>query len=112
MRRISDMMNPVKDALLSISDNVGHYIPIDGERSHIVYAEDMEASEVTGDNIKMAYALQGTIDLYARPEDIDLADDIQESLNKYGVSFQLNSVLYDDKQKSQFVHFEWIFEVT
>lgn len=112
MRQISDMLKPVEEALLSVSGNVGHFYPVDGTKTHIVYGEETEASEQPGDNRKLAQAVQGSIDLYAKPEDAGMADSIQEALDRNGVSFSLNAVLPDDEQKSRFIHYEWLFEVT
>lgn len=112
MRLLKDMLAEVEAALLSVSDNVGHFFPIDGENTHIVYAEDTEASSQAGDNHKLAQAVQGTIDLYAKPDDIGMADQIQAALDKSKISFSLNAALFEDGQKTQFVHYEWLFEVT
>ena len=112
MRSFCEMLDVVKEALLSVSENVGHFYPIDGTKTHIVYAEETESSEQPGDNKKLAQAVQGSIDLYVKPEEIQIADEIQEALKQKGVSFSLNAVLVDDEQKSGFVHYEWLFEVT
>lgn len=112
MRLIKDMLAAVETVLLSVSDNVGHFFPIDGTKTHIVYAEDTEASSQSGDNHKLAQAVQGTIDLYARPDDVGMADQIQAALDKSRISFSLNSVLFEDDQKTQYIHYEWLFEVT
>ena len=112
MRLVKDMIAEVEAALLSVSDNVGHFFPIDGNKTHIIYAEDTEASSQSGDNHKLAQAVQGTIDLYAKPDDVGMADQIQEALNKSRISFSLNAVLFEDDQKTQYIHYEWLFEVT
>ncbi len=112
MRLVKDMIAEVEAALLSVSDNVGHFFPIDGNKTHIIYAEDTEASSQSGDNHKLAQAVQGTIDLYAKPDDVGMAEQIQEALNKSRISFSLNAVLFEDDQKTQYIHYEWLFEVT
>ncbi len=112
MRSFCEMLDIVKEALLSVTENVGHFYPIDGTKTHIVYAEETEASEQPGDNKKLAQAVQGSIDLYAKPDEVEMADRIQEALKQKGISFSLNAALADDEQKSEFIHYEWIFEVT
>lgn len=112
MKSISDALKPVKEALLSVSENVGLYEAIDATVTHIVYAPDSEAGELALDNIKTGQIIQGTIDLFAKNEDRDMADSVQNALNEVGVSFRLESIQYEDLNKNDFIHYEWIFEVT
>lgn len=112
LKSLTEMLKPVKDALLSVSENVGRHFPIDGTKSHIVYYEDSEASEVAGDNKKILQAIQGSIDLYVKPEDISMFDDVQDALAGEGISFRLNSTQINETGVNGFIHFEWIFEVS
>lgn len=110
MKSLSDILAPVKAALLSVTDNVGHYKPIDGTTSHIVYSED-SSHGLTGDNVIVAQALQGSIDLYEKGE-TGLFDKVQTALNTAEIAFYLNSVQYEDNDLAGFIHYEWIFEVS
>ena len=43
----------IKEALLSVTDNVGHYEAIHKTDKYIVWAEDSEGSSVEGDDRKI-----------------------------------------------------------
>lgn len=99
------------EALLSVSDNVGHYEAIDKKDRYIVWAEDGEYNSFDANNYKNGQTIEGTIDYFTKDEDDD--DDtpnrIQIALNKARIGWRLNSVQYEDE--TQFVHYEWIFRV-
>lgn len=110
MKSLNDVLKPVKEALLKVTDNVGHYEPNDGTKSHIVYAED-SSNNFNGDNFVMAQSLQGTIDLYELGKG-GMADKVQEALNKAEIAFYLNSVQFENSEPRNFIHYEWVFEVS
>lgn len=112
MRSLDEMLQPVKDALTSVSDNVGYHRPNDATKTHIVYSEEDETSALSADNGKLCQTIGGSIDLYALPQDYKLFDKIQEALNKAGVSFALESVQREESNMGKFIHYEWTFEVT
>lgn len=109
MKSLSDVLGPVKEALLTVTENVGHYRPNDGTKSHIVYAED-SSNNLSGNNRIIEQGVQGTIDLYAMGE-TDLFDKVQKALNDAKISFYLNAVQYGDRELKTFIHFQWVFEV-
>lgn len=111
MKSLSDVLMPVKSALLSVTDNVGLYEAVDATITHIIYAPDSEAGNLPLDNIKTDQIIQGTIDLFALNKDRQMADQIQQALNEAGVSFALNSIQFEDLEKNDFIHYEWVFEV-
>lgn len=112
MKSISQMYEPVKTALLSVSENVGKFEAIDATKTHIVYGFDTEGSSFDANNKKAQQVLQGTIDLYALPGDEDVFDQIQKALNDAGISFSFSSATFEDQQTNDFVHYQWIFEVS
>lgn len=112
MKSLAELLNQIKKPLISVSKNVGLYEAIDSTKTHIIYAPDTEPSQVETDNKKEIQTIQGSIDLFALPRDQELADDIQEALNEEGISFFLNSVQFEDFDKNNFIHYEWIFEVS
>ena len=75
----------IRDTLLKVSDNVGHYEAKEKNDQYIVWAEDSEGSSVEGDNRK------------------------QEALIDAEISFYLNSVQYEDETK--YIHYEWVWDV-
>lgn len=111
MKLIIDALKPVKEALLAVSENVGMYEAVDATATHIIYAPDGEAGELALDNAKTGQVIQGTIDLFAQNKDQGMADSVQHALRAAGISFRLESVQYEDLNKNDFVHYEWVFEV-
>ena len=99
----------IRDTLLKVSDNVGHYEAKEKNDQYIVWAEDSEGSSVEGDNRKENQSIQGTIDYFTRTEFDPMVDDIQEALIDAEISFYLNSVQYEDETK--YTHYEWVWEV-
>lgn len=111
MKSIIDALKPVKEALLTVSENVGLFEAVDATVTHIVYAPDGEAGELALDNAKTGQVIQGTIDLFAQNKDQGMADSVQNALNAAGISFRIGSIQYEDLNKNDFIHYEWIFEV-
>lgn len=99
----------IRDTLLKVSDNVGHYEAVEKTDQYIVWAEDSEGSSVEGDDRKENQSIQGTIDYFTRTEFDPMVDDIQEALIDAEISFYLNSVQYEDETK--YTHYEWVWEV-
>lgn len=99
----------IRDTLMKVSDNVGHYEAKEKKDQYIVWAEDSEGSSVEGDNRKENQSIQGTIDYFTRTEFDPMVDDIQEALIDAEISFYLNSVQYEDETK--YTHYEWVWEV-
>ena len=102
-------LESVKEALLTVSDNVFHYEANNKLDKYIVWAEDSEGSSVEADNKKINQSIQGTIDYYTKEEGDTAVESIQNALNSAEVSFYLNSVQYEDE--TEFIHYEWVFEV-
>lgn len=102
-------LEKVKDALLTVTDNVGHYEALTKTDQYIVWAEDKEGSSVEGDNYKLEQSIQGTIDYYTKNEDDPNVEAIQTALKAARIAFYLNSVQYEDE--TQYIHHEWVFEV-
>lgn len=105
MAKLSD----VRDALLTVTENVGHYEAMQETDRYIVWAEDGQADSVWADGRMIQQGIQGTIDFYTKSENDPFVLAIQNALNGAGISFRLSSVQYEDETK--FIHFEWIFEV-
>lgn len=99
----------VKDALLTVTDNVWHYEALTITDQYIVWAEDKEGSSVEGDNHKLEQSIQGTIDYYTKNEDDQNVEAVQTALKAARIAFYLNSVQYEDE--TQYIHYEWVFEV-
>lgn len=112
MKSFDEMLAPIKKALLSVSNNVGHFEANNANVTHIVYAEDAEGSSVSANNIKECRSIQGSIDLYALPKDLSIADEIEKALNNEDIYFSLETVTPYESDTKVFIHYEWSFEVT
>ena len=102
-------LKTIKDTLMKVSNNVGHYEVKDKTDKYIVWAEDAEGSSVEGDNRKINQSIQGTIDYYTKDDMDETVDKIQAELTAACISFYLNSVQYEEE--TEFIHYEWVFEV-
>lgn len=99
----------IRDTLLKVSDNVGHYEAVKKTDQYIVWAEDSEGSSVEGDDQKANQSIQGTIDYFTKKDMDEKVDEIQAALTNACISFYLNSVQYEDE--TGYIHYEWVFEV-
>ena len=99
----------IRDTLLKVSDNVGHYEAVEKTDQYIVWAEDSEGSSVEGNNKKVNRSIQGTIDYFTKVEFDETVGDIQKALTDAKISFYLNSVLFEEE--TGYIHYEWVWEV-
>lgn len=102
-------LETVMDALLTVTENVGHYTAYDNSDRYIVWAEDGESAEFLADNSKPGNTIEGTIDYFTKTEDDENIGLIPQALNRAGVWWRLNSVQYEDE--TRFIHYEWLFRV-
>ena len=100
-------LEAVKDALLTVSQNVGHYTAWDDKPPYIVWAEDSETEALNTENFKSGQTIEGTIDLFTRDEDDALISNIPLALNKARIPWSLNSVQYEDE--TRLIHYEFLF---
>lgn len=103
-------LDKVKNALLTVSDNVGHYEAFRKNDMYIVWAEDGEGSQINGDNVMQGQSIQGRIDYFTKKENDLKVQEIQKALRAARISFYLDSIQYEDETK--YIHYSWIFEVS
>lgn len=103
----------IPELLLTITDKVFHYEAVKQYDKYIVWAEDSEGSSLETDNYKAEQSMQGTIDYFTKEDMDENVDKIQEALIKSRISFYLNSVQYEsaDDSGSNYIHYEWVWEV-
>lgn len=99
----------VKQALLTVTDNVYHYHALNQDAPYVVWAEDGAGEQLNADNKMTGQVIQGTIDYYTKTEYDTAVEAIQNALAAAEISFYLNSVQYEDETK--WIHYEWVFEV-
>lgn len=102
-------LEKVMNALLTVTENVGHYTAWDDSDQYIVWAEDSETESLQTDNYKPAHTIEGTIDYFTRTEDDENIEKIPKALNDARIWWRLNSVQYEDE--TRFIHYEWLFRV-
>jgi hypothetical protein len=69
---------------------------------------DGQADAVWADNSMKAQAIEGTVDLFTRGSGEATAKSVQKALNECGVSWQLNSIQYEEDTGLR--HFEWVWQ--
>lgn len=102
-------LNDVKNALLTVGPPVSHHAAFEQPNKYIVWAEDNQSDAVWADGKMQEQAIQGTIDYFTKVENDPNVQKIQDALNDADISFQLNSIQYEDD--TRFIHYEWTFEV-
>lgn len=102
-------LEKVREALLTVTENVGHYTAYDDSDRYIVWAEDMEVESMEVDNYKAGQTVEGTIDYFTKSEDDENILNIPKALNAARIGWELNSVQYEDE--TRFIHYEWLFRV-
>lgn len=99
----------VKNALLTVSRNVGHFKAFKKEPPYIVWAED-SADGSGGDNQNITQIISGTTDLFTKNLDGEpLVDAIQSAFNVARISWRLNSIQFEEY--SGLLHYEWVWSV-
>ena len=80
-------LNVLKNALLTVTQNVGHYEAREKTDAYIVWAEDGQADSVWADGRMQEQAVEGTVDYFTKTENDTSVQSIQNALNNAGVSF-------------------------
>ena len=99
----------LKNALLTVTQNVGHYEAREKTDAYIVWAEDGQADSVWADGRMQEQAVEGTVDYFTKTENDTSVQSIQNALNDAGVSFRLNSIQHETD--TGYIHYEWTFVV-
>lgn len=108
MKSLNEILRGVKNALLTVTDEVYHYRrPPNPKEKYIVWAEDSEDGSFAAGNRTEEQQLHGTVDYYTLTEFDGNVDLIQEALYAAGIGFRINSVQYEDE--TNLIHYEWEF---
>lgn len=103
-------LTTVRDALLTVTDKVYHYIADSGAKApYIVWSEDSEGASIYAGNKMVEQALQGTIHYFTPMEFDSTVDTIQEALTNAGIAFRFNSVQMEIE--TGLIHYEWVWEI-
>lgn len=74
-----------------------------------IYALDGAADTMWADGKMLHQAMEGTVDLFTHGPGMENAKQIQTALEAAGVSWQLNSVQFEEDTK--LTHWEWVFQL-
>lgn len=102
-------LDDLKNALLTVTDKVGHYEGFKKSDQYIVWAEDGQAAAGYTDNRMSSQVITGTVDYFTKTENDPNFGKIQLALNSIDIAWRLNSIQYEDDTK--FIHYEWVFEL-
>lgn len=103
-------LTDVKTALLSVSTRVYRYTaPATPIFPYIVWAEDMESDNLSGDGRKLGKVIEGTIDVFSKIADDPYIQAIETALNNAEIGHRLNSTQYEPDTK--IIHTEWVFDI-
>ena len=101
-------LDVIEKALMSVSNNVGHYKAHKEVPPYIVWAENgataLRSNNRTGDQ-----AFTGLAHLFTKTENDHLVTQIQYAFNEAGIAWALGSVQYEDDTK--YIHYTWEWEV-
>lgn len=91
----------------AVTDSVSHNERMKSDR-YFVWGEN-GADDLEASNIRAEKAVTGYTDLYTKIEFDPWKDQIEESFDKYGIFWSLNSVQYEEE--TGFTHYEWYWSV-
>lgn len=91
----------------AVTDSVSHNERMKSDR-YFVWGEN-GADDLEASNVHAEKAVTGYTDLYTKQEFDPWKDRLEESFDKYGIFWSLNSVQYEEE--TGFTHYEWYWSV-
>lgn len=76
---------------------------------YLSYALDGQGDSLWGDDDQQQQAILGSVDLFCRSVDRTNFEAVQNALKASGVSWHLNSIF--PEPKNRLIHYEWAFEL-
>ena len=95
-------------AHVAVTDAVSHGEFLQSDR-YFVWQED-GANDLLADNRHVGKAVTGSTDLFTKKEFDPWKEALEESFDRHGVAFYVNSIQYEEE--TGFFHYEWRWEVT
>lgn len=99
----------LKEALLRVIPNVGHYHAYEKGEQYIVWAEDGAGRALSGDNRCLVQVLTGAVHYFTRQEADPHVARIQSALTEAEIAWQLNSI--QQEQDTGYTHYTWRWEM-
>lgn len=104
-----DMFNKLINALLTVTNNVGHYEAFKETDQYIVWAEDGQGASLYADGVMKNQSVTGTVDYFTSVEGDENYNKIQDALKNAEIPFKLNSIQYEED--TGYIHYEWVWEM-
>lgn len=105
MFKIQTKLYQIGVRFAEITDKCWHYWRPVKAVPCLMWAEDGEENSFNADNHKREQNITGTCDFYTKTEFDPLIDEVQAALDDMGMTWQLESVQYEDD--TQMIHYEW-----
>ncbi|MEG1106503.1 MAG: hypothetical protein RSD63_08695 [Eubacterium sp.] len=102
-------LTKVKEALLTVTNNVYHQCANGASGNYIVWQEDSAGETMFGNGNMEERAIEGTIDFFTKNEFDKKIEAIEKALTQGSVFFKLNAIQFEED--TGYTHYEWIFEV-
>ena len=99
----------IKNALLTVTQAVGHFTVLEKTPPYIVWGEDGQGKSLWADGKMQEQVITGTIDLFTKSSREPMFEKIQQALSDAEVSFRWNSTQYEED--TGLYHHEWVWEV-
>ncbi len=94
-------------AHVAVTKNVSHLERLKSDR-YFVWQEE-GADDFNADNRHCERHMTGTTDLFTKMEFDPWAEQLGESFDAFGISWELNSIQHE--KETGFIHYEWVWSV-
>jgi hypothetical protein len=103
-------LQEVRDVFVSVLPNdTYHYEATGKPQKYIIWAEEGQTEALHADDIMQEQVIEGTVDLFTKTEYDPLFKEIQNAMNRAGLSWRLESIQREEATK--YYHYEWVWEV-
>lgn len=94
-------------AHIAVTENVSHLERLKSDR-YFVWQEE-PPDDFVADNRHCEHHMTGTTDLFTKMEFDPWVEQLGESFDAFGISWEINSIQYE--KNTGFTHYEWVWSV-
>ena len=109
MMSLQSKLQQIGMAFMGVTENCYHYWRPVKDVPCLIWAESGEENSFHSNNGKSEQRIIGTVDLFTKQEFDPLVDGVQEALEELGVTWNLESVQYEEE--TNLIHYEWAWGV-
>jgi len=102
-------MEALKNALLTVTENVSRYHQAGARPPYLVWSEEGGRTGLWADNRPDADKARGSVHYFTLEENDGGRERVEAAFLSVGASFYLNSVQYE--KDTGLIHFEWVWEL-